>query len=127
MYPSFTSSNTRYFSFITECASPRACTILLRGPSKDILNEVDRNLADAMSVARNAFFNPRLAPGGGATAMAVSVALTAKARTIEVVEAWGIRAIAYPMEIIPRPLIQNSGGNPIRLLTELRVRIPFLS
>ena len=27
-----------YFSFVTECKSPKACTILLRGPSKDILN-----------------------------------------------------------------------------------------
>ncbi len=88
---------------------------------------MDRNLADAMSVARNAVFNPRLAPGGGATEMAVSVGLTAKARTIEGVEAWGIRAIADAMEIIPRTLIQNAGGNPIRVLTELRVRIPFLS
>jgi len=111
-----------YFSFITECTSPRACTILLRGPSKDILNEVDRNLADAMSVARNAFFNPRLAPGGGATEMAVSVGLTAKARTTEGVEAWGIRAIADAMEVIPRTLIQNAGGNPIRVLTELRAK-----
>ncbi|KAF8329137.1 T-complex protein 1 [Cantharellus anzutake] len=111
-----------YFSFITECSAPRACTILLRGPSKDILNEVDRNLADAMSVARNVFFNPRLAPGGGATEMAVSVGLTAKARTIEGVEAWGVRAIADAMEVIPRTLIQNAGGNAIRALTELRAK-----
>ncbi|KAG8907421.1 T-complex protein 1 subunit gamma, partial [Tulasnella sp. 417] len=59
-----------YFTFLTQCASPKACTILLRGPSKDILNEIDRNLADAMSVARNVVFNPTLAPGGGATEMA---------------------------------------------------------
>ena len=30
----------RYFCFVTECQDPKACTILLRGPSKDILNEV---------------------------------------------------------------------------------------
>ena len=30
----------RYFCFITECKNPKACTILLRGPSKDILQEV---------------------------------------------------------------------------------------
>lgn len=34
-----------YFSFIVECKEPKACTVLLRGPSKDILNEVERNLA----------------------------------------------------------------------------------
>lgn len=34
-----------YFSFIVECKEPKARTVLLRGPSKDILNEVERNLA----------------------------------------------------------------------------------
>ena len=33
-----------YFSFIEGCQDPKACTILLRGASKDILNEVERNL-----------------------------------------------------------------------------------
>ncbi|KAF8954273.1 chaperonin Cpn60/TCP-1 family [Flammula alnicola] len=111
-----------YFTFLTECKTPKACTILLRGPSKDILNEIDRNLADAMSVARNAVFNPTLAPGGGATEMAISVGLHAKARTIVGVEGWPFRAVADAMEVIPRTLIQNSGGNVIRVLTELRAK-----
>nr|KAF6290341.1 chaperonin containing TCP1 subunit 3 [Myotis myotis] len=37
-----------YFTFITECKDPKACTILLRGASKEILSEVERNLQDAM-------------------------------------------------------------------------------
>ncbi|KAK7448879.1 T-complex protein 1 subunit gamma [Stygiomarasmius scandens] len=113
-----------YFSFLTECTEPKACTILLRGPSKDILNEIDRNLADAMSVARNVFFDPSLIPGGGATEMAISVGLQAKARSGSVVgvEAWPFRAVAEAMEIIPRTLVQNSGGNAIRALTELRAK-----
>lgn len=112
----------RYFTFLTECKSPKACTILLRGPSKDILNEIDRNLADAMSVARNVFFNPTLAPGGGATEMAISVGLHQKARSVVGVEGWPFRAVADALEVIPRTLVQNSGGNAIRVLTELRVR-----
>ncbi|EGN93482.1 hypothetical protein SERLA73DRAFT_97816 [Serpula lacrymans var. lacrymans S7.3] len=111
-----------YFTFLTQCATPKACTILLRGPSKDILNEVDRNLADAMSVARNVVFNPLLAPGGGATEMAISVGLQAKARSVTGVEGWPFRAVADAMEVIPRTLVQNSGGNAIRILTELRAK-----
>jgi len=42
-----------YFTFLTECKNPTACSILLRGASKDVLNEVERNLHDAMGVARN--------------------------------------------------------------------------
>ncbi len=29
-----------YFAYLIECKSPKACTVLLRGPSKDILQEV---------------------------------------------------------------------------------------
>lgn len=71
----------RYFSFHTECTSPKACTVL-RGPSKDILDEINRNLADAMSVARNAVFHPSLAPGGGMTEMAIGVGLNEKAKAL---------------------------------------------
>ncbi|KAK5108539.1 T-complex protein 1 subunit gamma [Meristemomyces frigidus] len=111
-----------YFTFLTKCKEPKACTILLRGPSKDILNEIDRNLLDAMSVARNVIFHPYLSPGGGATEMAISVRLASLAKKVEGVQQWPYRAIAESLEIIPRTLIQNAGASPIRLLTSLRAK-----
>ncbi|KAH8149628.1 uncharacterized protein LAJ45_06259 [Morchella importuna] len=111
-----------YFTFITKCADPKACTILLRGPSKDILNEIERNLQDAMSVARNVFFHPRLSPGGGATEMAVSVRLAELGKSVEGVEQWPYRSVAEAMEVIPRTLVQNCGASPIRVLTQLRAK-----
>ncbi|CAG7847302.1 T-complex protein 1 subunit gamma Short=TCP-1-gamma; AltName: Full=CCT-gamma [Serendipita indica DSM 11827] len=111
-----------YFTFLTKCTTPKACTILLRGPSKDVLNEIDRNLADAMSVARNVVFNPTLAPGGGATEMAISVRLQQRAKTVQGIESWPFKAVADAMEVIPRTLVQNAGGNAIRVLTELRAK-----
>ncbi|CAG8654890.1 7591_t:CDS:2, partial [Scutellospora calospora] len=111
-----------YFTFLTKCKNPKACTILLRGPSKDILNEVDRNLQDAMCVARNVFFNPLLAPGGGATEMAISVKLSEKSKTLEGVEQWPYKSVADALEVIPRTLVQNCGGNAIKTLTQLRAK-----
>lgn len=111
-----------YFTFLTHCKTPKACTILLRGPSKDILNEIDRNLADAMAVARNVMFHPRLAPGGGATEMAVAVRLGQLARGIEGVQQWPYKAVAEAMEVIPRTLIQNAGQSPVKVLTALRAK-----
>merc|ERR1719384_133196 len=72
-----------YFTFIENCKDPKACTILLRGASKDILNEVERNLQDALHVTRNIFLDPKLVPGGGATEMEVSRCLTAKGKALE--------------------------------------------
>ncbi|CAM9526386.1 unnamed protein product [Choristocarpus tenellus] len=111
-----------YFSFVEKCSDPKACTILLRGGSKDVLNEVERNLADAMQVVRNVVFEPRLVPGGGATEMSVSQALTREAQNVEGVQQWSFKAAASALEVIPRTLAQNCGANVVRALTQLRVR-----
>ena len=76
-----------------------------------------------MSVARNVVFNPTLVPGGGAVEMAISVGLHARARAVTGVEAGPFRAVADALEVIPRTLVQNAGGNAIRALTALRVRL----
>eukprot|EP00879_Flechtneria_rotunda_P011888 GHRR01012417.1.p1 GENE.GHRR01012417.1~~GHRR01012417.1.p1 ORF type:complete len:497 (+),score=138.29 GHRR01012417.1:206-1696(+) len=111
-----------FFTFIVDCKEPKACTIVLRGASKDVLNEVERNLHDAMGVARNICLEPRLVPGGGAVEMAVSRALTERAHTIEGVEAGPYKTAGQAMEVIPRTLAQNCGANVIRTLTKLRAK-----
>lgn len=111
-----------YFTFLEECKDPKACTIMLRGASKDSLNEIERNLYDAMNVVRNIIFDPRVLPGGGATEMAVGQALREASKTIEGITQWPFRAVAEALEVIPRTLIENCGGSTIRLLTELRAR-----
>jgi len=111
-----------YFTFLTECKAPKACTIVLRGASKDVLNEVERNLTDAMNVARNIVHEPKLVPGGGAIEMALSQALVEKSKSIEGVEQWPYRAVANALEVIPRTLAQNCGASVIRVLTELRAK-----
>lgn len=72
-----------YFSFMTECENPSACSIVLRGASKDVLNEIERNLHDAMGVARNVLQNPHLVPGGGALEMELACRLNDHALTVE--------------------------------------------
>ena len=111
-----------YFSFLTQCKEPKACTILLRGASKDILMEVERNLDDAMKAARNVLMEPRLVPGGGATECALAARLAERALTIEGVAQWPYRAAAQALEVIPRTIIQNCGANTIRTLTALHAK-----
>merc|ERR1711890_104120 len=101
---------------------PKACTILLRGASKDILSEVERNLQDALNVARNLYQEPALVPGGGATEMEIAHLLTQKAKTLKGVIQWPYKAVAGALEIIPRTLAQNCGDNTIRSLTALRAK-----
>ncbi|CAN4115357.1 unnamed protein product [Withania somnifera] len=109
-----------FFTFIVDCKDPKACTILLRGASKDLLNEVERNLQDAMSVARNIIKCPKLVPGGGGTELTVSAMLKQKSSSVEGVEKWPYEAAAIAFEAIPRTLAQNCGVNVIRTMTALQ-------
>merc|ERR1719511_589993 len=77
-----------YFTFLEQCKDPKACTILLRGASKDILNEVERNLQDAIHVARNIYLKPKLVPGGGAVEMEVAHLLSEKSKSLKGVIQW---------------------------------------
>lgn len=111
-----------YYTFIENCKNPKACTIILRGASKDVLNEVERNFQDAMNVARNVMLEPFLLPGGGACEMEIAKLLEEKAKSITGVHQWPFRALARSFEVIPRTLIQNCGANVIRTLTALRAK-----
>jgi len=111
-----------YFAFFEECKDPKACTIILRGGSKDVLNEIERNLSDAMQVVRNVVFDPRLLPGGGATEMAVSVGLRKAGLKLDGIQQGPFLAVGEAMEVIPRTLSQNCGVSVIRTVTQLRAK-----
>lgn len=111
-----------YFAFIEDCKDPKACSILLRGPSKDILNEIERNLQDALHVVKNIFVDPRVVPGGGAIEMALSAELMEKSKSIKGVEQLPYEAVARALEVIPKTLAQNCGAKVIRVITELRAK-----
>ncbi|CAG9317801.1 unnamed protein product [Blepharisma stoltei] len=111
-----------YYTFMEDCEDPKACSILLRGATKDVLNEIERNMHDAMAVARNVMIEPKLVPGGGAVEMHVANELTKIGRTIEGIEQLPFQAVAQAFEVIARTLAQNCGCNVVRIVTELRAK-----
>jgi len=95
---------------------------LLRGPSKEILSEVERNLHDSMNVVRNIMLDPRIVPGGGAIEMAISTALIEKSKTLKGVESLPYKACSTALEVIPRTLADNCGVKTIKVMTELKAK-----
>lgn len=115
--------NNEWFAYLTDCADPKACTVVLRGGSKDVLNEIERNLQDAMQVVRNVVYNPKLVPGGGSIEMALAVALRRYGMAnIKGIQQAPFLAVAEALECIPRTLAQNCGVNVIRTITQLRAK-----
>ncbi|CBH13340.1 t-complex protein 1 gamma subunit, putative [Trypanosoma brucei gambiense DAL972] len=111
-----------YFTFITGCTSGKACSVVLRGASKDTINEMERNLHDAMCVARNIILEPRVVYGASALEMYVSSYLMNHSKSITGVQQAAYQAVAMALEVVPRILTSNCGANVIRTVTELRAR-----
>ena len=111
-----------YYAYFVQCKNPKACSIILRGASKDVLHEMQRNLEDAMCVCRNIFREPKLVPGGGAFEMEISARLIENSKNVEGLIQLPYKAIARALEVIPRTLIQNCGADVVRTITDLRAR-----
>jgi len=107
-------------TFITGCKNPKAVSILLRGGTNYVLDEVERSLVDALNVIAVTVEDGKMVPGGGATFMELSMELRTYASTVGGREQIAIDAYASALEIIPRVLAENAGLDPIDILIDMR-------
>lgn len=108
-----------YYCKFSRCRNPKACSVVIRGPTKDILNELERNFMDAAKVAKNIFISPRLCPGGGAAEMAMACELMGSIGDNEV-ENDVFARLGSALTVIPSILLENSGVfNPLKTIAFL--------
>src|SRR2546430_9493467 len=107
-------------TFVTGCKNPKAVSILLRGGTEHVVDELERSLEDATSVVAVAIEDGKVITGGGSSAMEIALALRDFASTIGGREQIAIESFADPVEIIPRTLSENAGLDPIDIVIELR-------
>ncbi|MFW9828253.1 MAG: thermosome subunit beta [Candidatus Thorarchaeota archaeon] len=106
--------------FISQCADPKAVSILIRAGIEHVVDEAERMLNDALSVVKAATELPYILPGGGASEIELAKRLRAYARSIGGREQLAIEIYANSLEIIPKTLVENAGYNPVDLIVELR-------
>jgi len=106
--------------FVEGCKNPKAVTILVRGASDMVLDEIERSLKDALNVLRNVMRSPYIVAGGGASEIEVAMKLREYAAKIGGKEQLAIEAFASALEEIPMILAQSAGKDPLEVLMELR-------
>ena len=106
--------------FVRGCKNPKSVTILIRGGTEHVVDEVERSLKDAIKVCKAAIESGKVVAGGGAPEIEVSLRLKEWAPTLGGREQLAAEAFASAMEIIPRALAENAGLDPIDILVELR-------
>jgi thermosome len=107
-------------TFVTDCKNPKAVSILIRGTTEHVVDELERALHDALSVVAVAIEDGKMTAGGGAAATAIAMKLRDYAPSVGGREQMAIEAFANAIEIIPKTLSENAGLDPIDMMLEIR-------
>ena len=107
-------------TFVEECDNPKSVSIILRGGTEHVVDELDRAMEDALRVVGVAVQDRMLVAGGGAPEVELALRLRAYASTVGGREQLAIEAFANAMEIIPKTLAENAGLDQIDSLVSLR-------
>ena len=106
--------------FIEGCKDPKAVSLLVRGGTEHVVDEVERAVHDGISVVSAAIEDGKIVAGGGAPETEVARQLREYAETVGGREALAVNAFADALEIVPRTLAENAGLDPIDILVQLR-------
>jgi archaeal chaperonin len=106
--------------FISECKNPRAVSIIIRGGSEHVIDELERGLHDSLMVVSDVLKDKKIVAGGGAPETELSLQLRRYASTVGGRIQLAIEAFASALEIIPRSIAENAGLDPIDMLVAIR-------
>ncbi|MEA1956747.1 MAG: thermosome subunit alpha, partial [Euryarchaeota archaeon] len=106
--------------FVEDCQNPKSVSILLRGGTEHVVDELERGMYDALRVTACAVEDGKYVAGGGATEIELAMQLREYAATVGGREQLAIQAFADAVEVIPRALAENAGLDPIDVLVALR-------
>lgn len=107
-------------TYVTGCKNPKAVTILVRGGTEHVIDEIKRAMTDAIGDLSASLKYGKVVAGGGSTETELSKRLRDYAIKLSGREQLAVNAFANALEIIPRTLAENAGLDPIDLLTELK-------
>ncbi len=106
--------------FIEGCKHPKSVSLLLRGGSQRVVDEVERSIHDAIMVVRDVMEVPSIVAGGGAPETYVATKIRSWSKSLEGREQLAAEKFADSLESIPLALAQNTGMDPIDTLATLR-------
>jgi archaeal chaperonin len=106
--------------FVEECTNAKAVSILIRGGTEHVADEVVRAMTDAVGDLRASVESQKVVAGAGAAETAVSRQLLQYAQSLSGREHLAVQAFADSLEVIPRTLAENAGLDPIDMLADLK-------
>ena len=108
--------------FIEGCKHPQSVTMLIRGGSQRVIDEVDRSIHDSLMVVKDVIEKPEIVAGGGAPESFAASQLKDWADNFDGREQLAIKKYAEALETIPLTIAENAGMDPIDTMANLRAK-----
>ncbi len=109
-----------HMTFVMGCENPKSVSILVRGGTEHVVDEIERSIKDSLYVVAKAIEDGKYVTGGGSSAVELSLRLREYAPSVGGREQLAIEKFADSLEILPRSLAENAGLDPIEMLIQLR-------
>ncbi|MEA2004201.1 MAG: thermosome subunit beta [archaeon] len=106
--------------FVRKCKDPKSVSILVRGGTEHVVDEIERAMKDALGGVAASIEVGKIVAGGGAPEAEIAKDLRKYSESVGGREQLAISAFASAMDIIPKTLAENAGIDPINILVELR-------
>jgi archaeal chaperonin len=107
-------------TYIKDCKKAKSVTLLVRGGTEHVVDEIKRAMEDAIGDLSSAIKGGKVVAGAGAPEMEMSRLIGKYSESLSGREQLAVKAFADSMEAIPRTLAENAGLDPIDVLTDLR-------
>jgi thermosome len=106
--------------YVSKCKDPKAVSIIVRGGTEHVVDELERAIHDALMVVSVVIEGKKIVAGGGAPETELSLQLRRYASQEGGRVQLAIEAFAAALEVIPRSLAENAGLDPIDMLVAIR-------
>ncbi len=106
--------------FYVEGEDAHGVTLLLRGSTEHVVDELERGVNDALDVVAQTVSDGRVLAGGGAIEVELASRLRDYADSVSGREQLAVEAFADSLELVPRILAENAGLDSIDTLVDLR-------
>ncbi len=107
-------------TYVTGCKNPKSVTLLIRGGTEHVVDEVKRAMEDAIGDLVAALKVGKVVGGAGSIEVELVRYLKRFSSSLSGREQLAVQAFADALEAVPVTLAENAGLDPIDIMTDVR-------
>lgn len=111
--------DTPVIIFKQEREESAVSTIVIRGSTDNIMDDVERAVDDGVNTFKSLTKDNRFMPGGGATEIELAKEIASYGETCPGLEQYAIQKFAESLECVPRAIAENTGVKSTEVVSKL--------